>query len=108
MVSLISNELNKQIKLFCCSCAFYKNSEYHERIQRGGGGYMVSGPTSLENYKISTTGTDPSREAIDPSGLIDSRGRSLRTSMKYVDDLKNSGPPVPLQNFLDPRMNATR
>ena len=49
----------------------------------------------------------PIEKQLDPSGPIASRGRSVRPSVKYVDNLKQfSGypPPPPRQNFLDLRM----
>ena len=46
----------------------------------------------------------PLMKQFDSFGPIATRGRSILSSVKYVDDLKNVVPP-PRQNFLDLPIN---
>ena len=57
---------------------------------RGGGGQSVRTPTPV-NFQVAIcflrhTGTDPLEKQLDPSGPTASWGRSVSTSVKYVDD----------------------
>ena len=63
-----------------------------------------SRPPPLENHKLlydslKNSGTHLPRQAFGPPpatrGPIAFRGRSVRPSMKYVDDLKKTGPSLP-------------
>ena len=57
----------------------------------GGSRGESGGPNTLENHKLlyvplTKTGTDPLVKKLDPLGPIASRGRSVRPSVKFVDD----------------------
>ena len=60
---------------------------WYEWIQSGGSG---SRTPPLENHKICVdiqcTGTDHPRETMGPTDLTVARLRSVRPSVKYVDD----------------------
>ena len=51
--------------------------------EEGGRGPVPPGKSEVAIGFLRNTGTDPSREALGP---IASRGRSIRPSVKYVDD----------------------
>ena len=55
-------------------------------IQRDG--LVPSGKSQVAIGFLRNSGMDPPQEAIGPEGPIASRGRSIRPSVKYVDDSK--------------------
>ena len=68
----------------------FHNNQNHGQIQRGDRGFRPPPPGKLQVAIgfLTKTGTEPPREAIGPiaRGPIASQGRSVRPSMKYVDD----------------------
>ena len=67
---------------------------YHGRIQRGererGSGLLLPGMSQVAKVSLEILVRTPLEIQLDPLGPTASRGRIVRPSVKYVDDLKEN------------------